>query len=225
MDTSLFPKDLSTPSLLHAQHLVKIQTVLYDDYTGPGLVAGVDQAFLGDTIISGIVVMDYKSLEVVEEVRHVGTVDYPYIPTFLSFREGPAIIAAFEKLKHKPDILMVDGCGINHPRGAGLATHVGVALDIPTIGVAKHILCGEGDEPLEFGDISPLMFKGQQIGWLIKSCKKCRPIVVASGHRVSMEGALEITKNTLKGHKLPEPCLLAHKYVNILKKTCVGAGH
>jgi len=84
--------------------------------------------------------------------------------------------------------------------------------------VAKNILCGKGDEPVEVGDVSPLVFEGRQVGWLIKSCRRCRPIVVAPGHRVSMDGALEITKHMLRGHKLPEPCLLAHKYVNRLKK-------
>ena len=219
MDPSLFPSDLSTPSLLHAQEQVRQRTVLHDDHATPRLIAGVDQAFQGDAIISGIVVMDFESMDVVEEVHYEGTVEYPYIPTFLSFREGPAIVSTFGKLYHTPDILMVDGCGINHPRGAGLATHVGVALDVPTIGVAKNILCGQGTEPLKVGDVSPLVFEGRQVGWLIKSCRKCRPIVVAPGHRVGMEGALEITKHMLRGHKLPEPCLLAHKYVNQLKKT------
>ncbi|MCL7415046.1 MAG: endonuclease V, partial [ANME-2 cluster archaeon] len=146
-----------------------------------------------------MVVMDCRFLKVVEEVHYKETVEYPYIPTFLSFREGPAIISAFRELKRSPDILMVDGCGINHPRFAGLATHVGVALDLPTIGVSKNILCGAGDEPLEVGDVSPLVFEGSQVGWLIKSCRRCRSIVVAPGHRVSMDGALEITKYMLRG--------------------------
>ncbi len=219
MNTSLFPSDLSTPSLLRAQELVRQRVVLHNDHAAPRLVAGVDQAFMEDTIISGIVVVDYESLDVVEEVYYTGTVEYPYIPTFLSFREGPAIVSAYGKLQHPPDILMVDGCGINHPWGAGLATHIGVALDVPTIGVAKHILCGKGDEPVEVGDVSPLVFEGRQVGWLIKSCRRCRTIVVAPRHRVSVDGALEITKHMLRGHKLPEPCLLAHKYVNNLKKT------
>lgn len=219
MDPSLFPSDLSTPSLLRAQELVRQRAVLHDDHATPRLIAGVDQAFMEDTIISGIVVVDYVSCEVVEEVYHTGRVEYPYIPTFLSFREGPAIISAFGKLHHTPDILMVDGSGINHPRFAGLATHVGVALEVPTIGVAKNILCGIGDEPVVLGDVCPLVFNNRQVGWLIKSCSRCRPIVVAPGHRVSMDGTLEITKHMLRGHKLPEPCLLAHRYVSILKKT------
>lgn len=218
MDTTLFPTDQSTPSLLHAQEIVRQRAILHDDYAALRLVAGVDQAFMGDTIISGIVVIDYGSLDVVEEVYHKGTVEYPYIPTFLSFREGPAITSAYGKLRHTPDILMVDGCGINHPRGAGLATHVGVALDVPTIGVTKNILCGKADqEPVKVGDVSPLTFKSRQVGWLIRSCQRCRPIVVAPGHRIGMGNALEVTKYMLRGHKLPEPCLLAHRYVNSLK--------
>lgn len=218
MYNPLFPKDHSTQYLLQAQQIVRERAVLYDDFEGPGLVAGVDQAFCDNIIISGIVVVDAVSMEVKEEVSHSAATEYPYVPTFLSFREGPAIMSAFGKLKLKPDILMVDGCGINHPRRAGLATHVGVALDIPTIGVTKHILCGEGKEPEELGGVSPLVFQGCQVGWLIKSCIRCRPIVVAPGHRISMEGALKITMDMLKGHKLPEPCLLAHRYVNRLKK-------
>lgn len=218
MNTQLFPTDLSTPSLLRAQEIVRQRAVLHNNHAAPRFVAGVDQAFMGDVIISGIVVIDYESLDVIEEVYHTGTLEYPYIPTFLSFREGPAIVSAYGKLQHTPDILMVDGCGINHPRGAGLATHIGVALDVPTIGVAKNILCGKGDEPLEVGDVSQLVFESRQVGWLIKSCRRCRPIVVAPGHRVSMNGALEITKQMLRGHKLPEPCLLAHKFVNNIKK-------
>lgn len=225
MDTELFPHDLSTPSLLHAQELVRQRAVLEDDYPQPRLIAGVDQAFEGDSIISGIVVLEAGSLEVVEEVHHMGKVVYPYIPTFLSFREGPAIVSAFRKLEYIPDILMVDGCGINHPRGAGLATHVGVALDVPTIGVTKNILCGDASEPVEVGDVSPLVFEGRQVGWLIKSCGRCRPIVVGQGHRVGMDGALAITKQMLKGHKLPEPCLLSHRYVTGLKKTKEPVNH
>lgn len=130
MDTTLFPTDLSNPSMLRAQELVRQRVVLHNDHAALRLIAGVDQAFMEDTIISGIVVIDYESLDVVEEVHYTSTMEYPYIPTFLSFKEGPAITSAYEKLQHTPDILMVDGCGINHPRGAGLATHIGVAMDV-----------------------------------------------------------------------------------------------
>lgn len=125
---------------------------------------------------------------------------------------------AYQKLKTKPDLLLVDGAGINHPRGAGLATHVGVALDVPTIGITKKILCGKGDEPPEVGEASPLIFKTKTVGWLLKSAKNCRPIIVAPGHRISLESSLVIVKSCLRGHKLPEPSRLAHEYANAIKK-------
>ncbi|MDY6959511.1 MAG: endonuclease V, partial [Halobacteriota archaeon] len=129
--------------LLKIQEFIALKTLLKDDFEELKVIGGVDQAFLGDRIISGIVLLDYATMDKIEEVYAVMDVDFPYIPGLLSFREAPSIIEAFGKLKRVPDILMVDGCGINHPRFAGLATHVGVELDIPTIGVAKKILCGE----------------------------------------------------------------------------------
>jgi deoxyribonuclease V len=213
-----FPSDNSRKSFLVAQKLVADKAKIEDDFSELRLIAGVDQAFVKDKIISGIVVMDYNSLEVVERAHSVGTVSYPYIPTFLSFREGPAIVRAFNKLKNPPDMLMVDGAGINHPRCAGIATHIGVALNVPTIGITKKILCGEGLEPSQKGEASPLVYESKKVGWLLKSRENGRPIIVAPGHRVSLESSLSIVKACLRGHKLPEPSRLAHEYVNGLKR-------
>jgi len=102
----------------------------------------------------------FWSLEIIERTFSIQPIRFPYIPTFLSFREGPAIVNAFEKLKIRPDILLIDGAGINHPRCAGIATHIGVALDIPTIGITKKILCGEGAQPANVGDSSSLVLHG-----------------------------------------------------------------
>jgi len=109
-----------------------------------------------------------------ERTYSIQPFNYPYIPTFLSFREGPAIVSAFKKLKCPPDILVVDGAGINHPRIAGIATHIGVALDVPTIGVTKKILCGKGEVPLLPGEANSLIYNDQQVGWLLKSEKRSR---------------------------------------------------
>lgn len=162
--------------------------------------------------------LDYPSLEIVERVFSIDQVIFPYTPTFLSFREGPAIMSAFEKLKNRPDILMVDGAGINHPRRAGIATHIGVALDVPTIGITKKLLCGSGEEPVDTGEAAPLIFEGRQVGWLLRSIKRSRAIIVAPGHRVSLESSLSIVRSCLRGHKLPEPAKLAHLYANEEKK-------
>lgn len=205
-------------SLLAAQKLVADMATIRDDFAPIRLIAGVDQAFAGDLILSGIVVLDYASLEMVERVHSIEKVTFPYIPTFLSFREGPAIVSAFRKLKNRPDILMVDGAGINHPRRAGIATHVGVALDVPTIGITKKILCGTGKEPDEIGEAAPLLYEERKIGWLLKSSRRGRAIIVAPGHRVSLDSSLSIVRSCIRGHKLPEPARLAHLYVNEEKK-------
>ncbi|MCZ7383128.1 MAG: endonuclease V [Candidatus Methanoperedens sp.] len=213
-----FPSDTSRSSLLAAQKLVADLVITEDDFGEIRLIAGVDQSFKDDKIISGIVVLEYDLLEVVERVHSIQPVKYPYIPTFLSFREGPAIVSAFKKLKTPPDILLVDGAGINHPRRAGIATHVGVALDVPTIGITKKILCGEGKEPAQVGEANPLIYEGKNVGWLLKSTNRSRAIVVAPGHRVSLDSSLSIVKACLRAHKLPEPARLAHEYVNGLKR-------
>jgi deoxyribonuclease V len=213
-----FPSDTSRESLLAAQKLVAERAITEDDFGELRLIAGVDQSFMDDKIISGIIVLEYDSLKVVERVHSIQLVNYPYIPTFLSFREGPAIVCAYKKLKNPPDILLVDGAGINHPRGTGIATHIGVVLDVPTIGITKKILCGSGDEPSQVGEANPLVYEGKKIGWLLKSGKRSRAIIVAPGNRVSLGSSLSIVKKCLRGHKLPEPIRLAHEYVNGLKK-------
>ncbi len=214
----LFPSDHRRSILLEAQKLVAEKVIIRDDFAPIRLIAGVDHAFAGDFILSCIVVMDYASHEIVESVHSIEKVTFPYIPTFLSFREGPAIVSAYKKLKNRPDILMVDGAGINHPRRAGIATHVGVALDVPTIGITKKILCGNGKEPDEIGKAAPLSYEGRTIGWLLKSGKRTRAIIVAPGHRVSLESSLSIVRSCLRGHKLPEPARLAHLYAGEEKK-------
>lgn len=125
---------------------------------------------------------------------------------------------AFGKLIIRPDLLLIGGAGINHLRGAGLATHIGVALDVPTIGITKKILCGKGSQPSIVGEASPLVYMDKTVGWLLKSSKKSKTIVVAPGHRVSIESSLSIVKACLRGHKLPEPARFAHEYANVYKE-------
>ena len=219
----LFPSDHRRSILLEAQELVAERVIIKDEFAPIRLIAGVDQAFSGDFILSCIVVLDYASHEIVERVHSIQKVTFPYIPTFLSFREGPAIMSAYGKLKSRPDILMVDGAGINHPRCAGIATHVGVALDVPTIGITKKILCGTGKEPDETGKAAPLLYEGKHIGWLLKSTRRSRAIIVAPGHRVSLESSLSIVRSCLRGHKLPEPARLAHLCAGEEKKKYLGS--
>jgi len=161
-------------------------------------------------------------MDVLERGHSIEEVDFPYIPTFLSFREGPAIISAFRTLKNKPDLRMVDGCGINHPRRAGLATHVGVVLDVPTIGVTKRLLCGTVDEPVRVGEYNLIILDDQYVGASLLSKRGCNPIYIALGHRISLRTTIKIVKHCLRGYKLPEPIRIAHEYAGKVSKRLNG---
>ncbi|HIH36352.1 MAG TPA: endonuclease V [Methanocellales archaeon] len=181
MKRAIFPSEKDFGSLITAQEIVASCALVEDKFGDLKTIAGVDQAFLDDKIISGIVILDYGTMDVIEKTYSIKEVEFPYIPSFLSFREGPAIISAFRSLKTRPDLLMVDGCGINHPRSAGLATHIGVALDMATIGVAKKLLCGIVEKPINSGEYSPIILHDQYIGASLLSKKGCNPIIIASG--------------------------------------------
>jgi deoxyribonuclease V len=223
MMKDLFPAVLNHTAMLDAQKAVALLACTEDRFDKINTIAGVDQAFINNKIISGMVFLDYTTMKEKDHVHYVETLRFPYIPTFLSFREGEAILCAYAKLHEKPELLMIDGCGINHPRFAGLATHIGVALDIPTIGVSKNILCGTSEQPVDVGEFHPLIYNNKHTGWVLLSKENCNPIIIAPGHRVSLASSIEIVKHCLRGYKLPEPTRQAHNYVNTVKremKTC-----
>jgi deoxyribonuclease V len=147
--------------------------------------------------------------------------DFLYIPGFLSFREGPAAIKAVRGLKEKPNLLFVDGCGANHPRAAGLASYIDAIMDLPTVGISKGILCGTAEIPKNQGEAHPPEYKGEQIGYLLKSAKGCNPIVIGPSHLVSMESSLDPARKFLVGQKYKPPGQvgLAHRYVNGIKRS------
>ncbi|WP_237931509.1 deoxyribonuclease V [Buttiauxella sp. S19-1] len=178
------------------------------DQDPPRLIAGADVGFEqgGDVTRAAIVLLKYPSLELVEyQVARVATT-MPYIPGFLSFREYPALLAAWEMLSQKPDLLFVDGHGISHPRRLGVAAHFGLLVDVPTIGVAKKRLCGKFDALSEEpGACQLLTDKGETLAWVLRSKKRCNPLFVSTGHRVSLDTALLWVNRCLAGYRLPEP--------------------
>ncbi|MFI0472636.1 deoxyribonuclease V [Halomonas sp. HMF6819] len=183
------------------------------------LIAGVDIGFenQGETTRAAVVLLKWDAekapaLEVVEQVVHREPTRMPYVPGLLSFREIPAALGAFDKLSQTPQLVMVDGQGIAHPRRLGVAAHLGLWLDLPTIGVAKSRLYGRFDEVgSERGDYSTLTAKGETLGVVLRSRQNVKPIFVSPGHRVSVDTALGWVMCCLGRTKLPEPTRLADR--------------
>jgi deoxyribonuclease V len=176
-------------------------------------VAGVDVAIprRGEGTAS-VVVLSYPELNLIEESNVQGVVDFPYIPGLLSFRESPLLIRAFEGLKITPDLVLVDGQGIAHPRRFGIAAHLGLLLDIPTIGCAKSRLCGTFEEPgVEAGCTSNLRDLDEVIGQVVRTKTNTRPVYVSIGHKISLRQAVVWTLRCCRGFRLPEPTRLAHQ--------------
>jgi len=179
----------------------------------PHLIAGVDISSPDSRGIArgAVVVLGYPELTIVEVKLVEKEVTFPYIPGLLSFRECPLILAACEKLRNTPDLVLVDGQGIAHPRRLGLASHLGLFLDRPTIGCAKSILCGK-HEPVgeEVSSYAELVDNGEVIGAALRTKIGTRPIYVSIGHKVGLAAALNWVMKCCRGYRLPEPTRLAH---------------
>ncbi|QCR23604.1 deoxyribonuclease V [Pontibacter sp. SGAir0037] len=183
-------------------------------------IAGCDSSFIGeDTILSVFVLLTYPGLEVLEKVWHHGRVELPYIPGFLAFREAPNLLEAYKKLEQTPDLIMVDGHGISHPRRLGIATHLGLHLGKPTMGVAKKVLVGKYNEPAATkGSLSPLVYKNEVIANVLRTKDNVKPVFVSPGHLIDLETATEIAMACAIKHKLPEPTRLADHYAAVFKR-------
>lgn len=209
--------------MMNIEKYIKIQErlkeglILSDRFQKINRIAGADQAFYGKNIISCIIVLEYPEMKFIETAFAEKEINFPYIPGFLAFREAPTIIKAYKKLDKRPDILLVDGHGIAHPRGIGIASHVGILLDIPTIGVAKSRLIGDYEIPKKTGHYTHLKFNNRIIGAVLKTKENCNPLFISPGHKISLKRSIDIVQNCIKGHKLPEPIRMAH---SLAKRRC-----
>ena len=187
---------------------------LHDDFAEPLILAGFDVGFEEEGAITraAVVLLDAKTLQPIES--HIARVktSMPYVPGLLSLRELPALMAALDMLTRTPDLVFVDGQGIAHPRRLGIAAHFGVVTGLPSLGVAKKVLAGRHDQPEQIqGDYTPLVHRGDHIGWALRSKLRCNPLIVSPGHRVSMQTSLDWVLRTLRGYRLPEPTRLADR--------------
>ncbi len=187
------------------------------------LIAGIDLAFSKfDSLgFCAIIVLEYPELVVVEEQFGSGTVSFPYIPGLLSFREGPLFLETFKKLKSRPDLLIFDGQGIAHPRRLGIASHMGVLLDIPAIGCAKSRLYGTFDDPAGRAGSRSYLYDtdGTIIGVVLRTRDNVRPVFVSPGHRVGIDESAGIIMNCVRNYRIPLPTRIADIRVKEYKRS------
>ena len=180
-------------------------------------IAGADQAYANGKVISAIAVCDYKSMGFIENKNAVVEAKIPYKSGFLFYKDGPAIIEAFNKLENKPDVLIVEANGILHPRRIGMASHVGILLDTATIGVTKALMLGQMRGNTIYAD-------KEARGYGLITKEHANPIYISPGHNISLKTSLEVIKKCIRlPHKLPEPLHLARKYANKIREELVGA--
>jgi deoxyribonuclease V len=175
-------------------------------------VGGVDVGLHGETGRSAVTVFDFTRMELIETAQAEQTLGFPYVPGLLSFREVPVILAALEQLSSLPDVLLVDGQGMAHPRRMGIASHLGLLLDLPSVGCAKSILIGKyGELGLEAGCRAELYDKDEVIGMAVRTRQGCRPVIVSIGHRADLGSAVKLVLACCRGYRLPEPTRIAHQ--------------
>ena len=200
-----WPQNLAEAKVI--QETLQPQVIAEDQLETIKYVAGVDLGFEDNDTIgkAAVAVLSFPQLELVEQAITRLPTTFPYIPGFLSFREIPAIIKAMEKLELVPNLILCDGQGLAHPRRFGLACHLGVLLDLPTIGVAKSWLIGEYEElGSKKGSWQPLWDKGERVGAIVRSRSNVKPIYVSIGHKISLETAIDLVLRCAPKYRLPE---------------------
>lgn len=211
---NLSPRDaIALQKELHAQ--VRLEPLMRT----PRRIGGCDVSMnrFAKEGFAGFVTLTYPELSMLDHAVAKAAIPFPYIPGLLSFREIPMLLAAWEQLREKPEVLLVDGIGIAHPRRLGIASHLGLVLDLPTVGVAKSVLTGRYEEPgNEPGDTAPLVDpqNGEMLGMALRTKRGVRPVFVSPGHRITLDESVALVRSCVIKHRLPEPTREAHRIMN-----------
>jgi deoxyribonuclease V len=213
--------DLEPKEAILIQKLLKKDLVTKGEPNNISLVAGCDISFnrFSDKGYAVVVILSYPNLEIVEKTHYIGKATMKYIPGLLSFREAPLLIKALEKVNKEPDLIMYDGQGIAHPRRLGIASHMGLLTDKPSVGCAKSVLVGDFEEKTaEKGNYSPMYHKNDMVGYALYTKDKCKPVYISAGHKVSNEFARDFTLSCVSKYKIPETTRQAHLYSNEVRR-------
>ena len=214
--------NLSTSQAIEIQKQLRYEVETEDRFDKPiKTVAGIDLGYdvKNDTSRAVAVVLSFPELELLETTEARLPIQFPYVPGLLSFRETPVAIKALENLKITPDIILCDGQGLAHPRRFGIACHIGILADIPTIGVAKSLLVGKFENlGEERGSTAPFIHKNEQVGVALRTKNKVQPVFVSIGHRIRLETATDLVLQCAPKYRLPETTRLADKMASYRKK-------
>jgi deoxyribonuclease V len=210
----LHPWKVSVEEAIRIQETLKRRIILKKTFSKVETIGGGDVAYSkSDNLLFGaIVVLSFPDMEILGTATCDGKILFPYIPTLLSFREGPILIKTFQKLKIKPDVMVYDGQGIAHPRGIGLASHMGLWLDLPSIGCAKTPLLGEFVPPgSSRGSFEWIRREGKNVGAVLRTKEKVKPLFVSPGHQIDLSTSIQIILESCRGFRIPEPLRKAHQ--------------
>lgn len=214
--------NLSPSAAIELQKQLAYEVIETDDFKLPiKTVAGIDLGYDAktDTCRAVVVVLNFPQLDLIEQAEAILPIQFPYVPGLLSFRETPAAIKALEKLKNAPDLILCDGQGIAHPRRFGIACHIGLIANVPTIGVAKSILVGKFDDLGEKrGSTAALIYKNQEVGVALRTKDKVQPVYVSLGHKISQSTAVDYVLQCAPKYRLPETTRLADQLASFRKK-------
>lgn len=213
--------DCTPKEAILLQERLRRQVIPHGDPGVISLIAGADASYAKgeDVIYAVVVVLTFPELTPVEYAWAEAETTFPYIPGLLTFREGPALLEAFRKVQSEPEVILFDGQGIAHPRSLGIASHMGVLLDRPTVGVAKRLLTGTTDEPArDRGATSPITSRDEVIGMAVRTKSRVKPVYVSVGHRIDLEPAVRLVLAADRGYRLPEPTRQAHLFSNTVRR-------
>jgi deoxyribonuclease V len=189
------------------------------DFGGVRYVAGADVSTQGDMAYATVAVLEFPGLTVVEVRGFEAPLEFPYVPGLLSFREMPSILGALEKVETDVDVVVLDAQGLAHPRRLGLASHVGLFLDVPTVGCAKSVLVGKFEEPgVEKGSTTDLVHRGEVVGKVVRTREKVSPVYVSVGNGIDLDSSVELVLSSTTRYRLPEPTRQAHNAANRLRR-------
>lgn len=219
---NLHPWNVTPKEAIKIQMDLRERIELHDSFNEIRVIAGADVSFDKNKNegYGGVIIYSFPGLEEIERKGVKKKLTFPYIPGLLAFREAPVLLKAFASLKTEPDIILFDGQGLAHFRRMGIATHLGILLNRPTMGCAKSRLIGKFEEPgEEVGCYSPLVDAEQTVGVVLRTKKRVHPIFVSQGNKISLKTCIEIILKCIDGYRIPKPTREADRYVELIKKT------